>query len=409
MSSDTKSDLISVRKIPLDCNIIADILATYLRCEPTYEPFILPLFRITELNNIICGKCDDNGDILIIIGSLYSLCMYYAISPEFPEEYLRTSISILMSIITECIAILELSKKCSCSHPIETIEYQRYNFSSTDLLYDTFRYSFEFSREIIRDITRCVRLARDKKSNKLPNESIQPYIILFMCTFAITHVAAVLCSQNKLDLIPGIKELLLLLMTIKLGLKEINTENCKLGSNCPTPDEKEKGAKLLIKGYYLLRSFELTSRLCCVISQLILDKSQLYELSILYKKFEQNTDNSAVLYAKLQADEYNEFLKSKNRFQDKITTVLLLENSGQSQQVNMLGIKPKQKIPLPRGFNTNILFSCGGSYSVELSEVENAIRKNDHNRKEELRNEKERERAEAMVNFYYNFLFYYCN
>ena len=396
MGDTAKGDLIGVRKIALDANMIADIMAIYIRNEPTYEPYALPLFRIQELNKIVSGQCEDDGDMVVVLGALFVLCMFHATSPAFAPDSIRESASILMSITSECLAALELSKKCSYAHPVETVEYQRYVFASEDVLYDTFRYSLEFSREILRDATRCVRTARDRKVTRTPTEAVQPNILLFMCTLALTHIAAVLGAQNQLDTVPGIKETLLLLLSVRLGLSTDKTDTVKLASSCPTPDEHEKGAKMLVRGYYLVRSFELVSRLSCVVAQLVLDKPEVYELSLLHKKLADNTEHSVVLYAKTQAQPYCEFLRSTNPFQDKIATVMVLETAGKAV-AGRLGMKPKQKIPAPRGFDTSILLSCGGSFRTHKYDVESAYRRVEHKRLEDLRKEREKERTEQMV------------
>lgn len=396
MGDTSKGDLIGVRKIPLDANMIADIMAIYIRNEPTYEPYALPLFRIHELNKIVSGQCEDDGDMLVVLGALFVLCMYHATAPAFAPDALRDSASILMSVASECLAALELSKKCSYAHPVETVEHQRYVYSSEDVLYDTFRHSLEFSREILREITRCVRTARDRKVNRVPTEAVQPNILLFMCAFSLAHMAAVLGAQNQLDMVPGIKETLLLLLSVRLGMSVDKTDAVRLPNSCPSPDEHEKGAKMQVRGYFLVRSYELISRLNCVTAQLVLDKPEVYELSLLHKKINDNTDHAVVVYAKTQSQPCIDFLHSQNPFQDKITTVMLLETTGNAQKAGMLGIKPKQKIPVPRGYDTDVLLSCGGSFRTHKYDVDSAIRRTEYKRQEELRKEREKERTEQM-------------
>jgi hypothetical protein len=396
MGDNAKGDLIGVRKIPLDANMIADIMAIYIRNEPTYEPYPLPLFRVQELNKIVCGQCEDDGDMLVVLGALFVLCMYHATAPSFAPDALRESASILMSVASECLAALELSKRCSYAHPVETVEHQRYVYASEDVLYDTFRHSLEFSREILREITRSVRTARDRKVTKVPTEAVQPNVLLFMCSFALSHMAAVLGAHNQLDMVPGIKETLLLLLAVRVGMSSDKTDGVRIGNSCPAPEEHDKNTKTLIRGYFLVRSYELVSRLTCVVAQLVLDKPEVYELSLLHKKIADNTEHAVVVYAKTQAQPYVDFLSSPNPFQDKITTVMLLETAGKAQS-GMLGVKPKQKIPAPRGYDTNVLLSCGGSFRTHKYDVDSAIRRVEHKRLEDLRKEREKERTEQMV------------
>jgi len=316
-------DLIFVRKIPLNGALIADILAVYLRCEPTVEPYNLPLFRVEELCDKLSEDCPDDASVLEMIGALYALCMYHSISATFSISIIRTVASKLMSIVSECISCLELNRSVSYAHPVDTIEYQKYNNSSDDLLFDTFRYSLELSREILREITRPVRMARDKSkaaqnNNRLPVEAVKPHVILFMCTFALTHIAAVLGAKNELlTTIPGLVETLLLLMSMKYGLKGDSLGGKNPGTKLPVPEEGEKIDKHLVKAYFTIRSMELTSRLSCVMSQLVLDPSILTQVAAIMKKQSKNMENEDVDYAKLKVTEAIAFLKSPHHSVDK--------------------------------------------------------------------------------------------
>lgn len=323
MDKDKSSDLIFVRKVPLNGSLIADILAVYLRCEPTVEPYNLPPFRVQELCDKISDKCSDDATMLETIGALYALCMYHSISATFPMSTLRTVASKLMSIVSECVSCLELSRTMSYAHPVDTIEYQKYNYSSEDLLFDTFRYSLELAREILREITRPVRMARDKSkaaqnTNRLPVEAVRPNVILFMCTFALTHIAAVLGAKNELlTTIPGLVETLLLLMSVRYGLKADSLEGKSAGTKLPVADDGEKVDKNLVKAYFALRSLELTSRLSCVVAQLVLDSSILTQVYSLMKKQQKNIENEDVDYAKLKVTEASAFLKAPHHWGEK--------------------------------------------------------------------------------------------
>lgn len=282
---DSKGDLINQKRVPLDANLIADILSVYLRSEPTTEPFILPDFRVEGLCKKIESDCRDEIVLLEIIGSIYALAMYCAIAPAIYPHLVRRCASIFMCIIGESLSYLEVSRRITFSHPIDTVLYQRYTLYMKDVLYDTFRYSLDTAREVLRDITRPVRLARDKSnktgSNRLPTDAVQAHTILFMSTFALSHIACLLSSENQLNDVPGIRETLLLLMTMKLGTQNEPMDDIRVPNSCPQPkDDQPTGLeKASIRTYFLVRSLTLTSRLSCIAAQLVIERQQLHAVS----------------------------------------------------------------------------------------------------------------------------------
>ena len=62
---------------------------------------------------------------------------------------------------------------------------------------------------------------------------------------------------------------------------------------------------------------ELTSRLSCVMSQLVLDPSILTQVAAIMKKQSKNMENEDVDYAKLKVTEAIAFLKSPHHSVDK--------------------------------------------------------------------------------------------
>ncbi len=278
------TDLLGVRKQPLTPGMLADLLGHYLRCEPTVEPFALPSFRVEDLCEKACSNVVDDASMLESIAALYALCMYHAVSASFPPQFLRRAAGILMTVVGECIAALELSGKISIAHPAETIEYQRFAFATGDIIYDTFRYCLNLSREILREIARPVRLARDKSkqsvaSQKPPVHAVQPHTILFMCSFSLCHIATILSSSNQLlSTIPGLVETLILLMSLRYGMCKDATEVCSVGTSMPVADENEKLDKNLVTSYFTVKSMELVSRLSCAVVQLVLNDNILKEV-----------------------------------------------------------------------------------------------------------------------------------
>ena len=215
----------------------------------------------------------------------------------------------------------------------------------------------------------------------------------------MAHIAAVLGSQDQLDLIPGIREALLLIMSIRFGSSsEDKTDKCNLGNSAPIPDDNDKGGKALIRGYFTLRSFQLTSRLGCVSAQLVLDGNQLTETVNMHRRMQTHLSSEDVRFARLLADSVKKFLHTKNDAQDKIASVLFLETAGTTVgEQNLLGAKPKQRIPLPRSYTTGGVFGCGCKFNASEKQVVRAIKTADRQRREQIRAERDKEHAEQMV------------
>ena len=70
------------KNIKLDCSLIGDILGSYLRASPVEDPFYLPNFRLEHLCERMSRDQPKDGDVLESLGSLYSLCMYFASTPK---------------------------------------------------------------------------------------------------------------------------------------------------------------------------------------------------------------------------------------------------------------------------------------------------------------------------------------
>ena len=145
---------------PLDNILIAHMLGSFLKVNPTSKPLTLPPFRLIQL----CEKCSQpnsfHGDANTIetIGCIFVISLNYSVSAHLEPAAVYQCVALLSSIFSECIAVMHLKEKnLDILHP-------NYVFDQpTNELAQVFNKCFELEKEILRDVVRQVRSCRDKK------------------------------------------------------------------------------------------------------------------------------------------------------------------------------------------------------------------------------------------------------
>lgn len=205
--------------VSFNCNIIAEILGMFLKSNPQVSAVQIPDFRIKQLtrcSRTLNGKTGIiEGDVLEAIGSFYSLCMYYGVTTEFgSKDIFLQSLSLLETILGECIIALQLVGEVYLTHPDDKM----LNFSMTvdkikQSQLTTFTVCNELLKDIIRDTVRQVRICREKGNSrtksKQPTDCLLAHSIFVMCSYGLAHMAAVLHHQGRMKEAPGLYEALL--------------------------------------------------------------------------------------------------------------------------------------------------------------------------------------------------------
>ena len=209
------------KSMPLDCNLIGDILASFLRADPAEDPFFLPTFRIETCCDRVSGKIIMDGNLLEGVGALYCLCMYFASVPKInvANRAELKALLIMEACMGECLALLQESDKLAIAHPMT--QYDK--FTDTVQKYETFEHCYDVAKEIIREILKPVRSAGDKldertkhsrKNARGVKDCFQLHSIYYMCVLGLSHACGVFIHYDIVYKCPGLVESLLLGLTM---------------------------------------------------------------------------------------------------------------------------------------------------------------------------------------------------
>ena len=205
--------------VRFNCTIVAEILGMFLKCNPQVSVVNIPEFRIKQLTKCTrtlsskTGIID--GDVFEAVGSFYSICLYYGGTTNFgSKDVLLKSLSVIQTILGECIMAFELVGEVLLMHPDDKVR----NFIKTveklkQFQLATFTNCNELLKDILRDTVRQIRICREKGNSrskaKQPVDCLQTHSIFVMSAYSLAHVAAVLHAEGRLVEVPGLYESLL--------------------------------------------------------------------------------------------------------------------------------------------------------------------------------------------------------
>lgn len=224
MSNNVRKIPLLDESIPLNCNMIAEILGLFLKCNPQVNFVYLPEFRLVELRKFartLSGKKEINeANVFEAIGSLYCLCAYYGGTSGYgsESEFLK-NISEIQTILTECIFSMKWSGIVSLIHPDDRINNLKLSGEKIKQhLITTFQTSNDIIKDIIRDVIRQIRICREKGNSKTkskqPIDCLLLHSVYIMCTYCLAHVTAIRHHQGNLDITPGLYESLICILHI---------------------------------------------------------------------------------------------------------------------------------------------------------------------------------------------------
>ena len=205
--------------VKFNANIIAEILGMFLKCNPQVSAVVLPEFRIKQL--IKCSRIQSSkngiieGDVFEAIGSLYSLCLYYGGSSELSsKDVLLKAVSIMETVLGECIMALELVGEVYLVHPDDKVQnFKRSIEKLKQHQLTVFTQCNELLKDILRDTVRQVRICREtgntRTKSRQPQDCLLAHSVFVMCAYGLAHVTAVLHAEGRLGEVPGLYEALL--------------------------------------------------------------------------------------------------------------------------------------------------------------------------------------------------------
>ena len=216
--SGSGGDLINNKDVPLDNNIIADILGKFMQWNPWGNAFTLAEFRLEALYARACGfrlgPRVVTADVLESLGSLFALAMFHAMISSTSKTCPRY-ISLLQMVMSECLIVMDKSAPLTLMHPGNKVLYWKNILSGKYFMVDVLDETIELSKAIVRDVSRQVRTGRERgvgsdqikgKKRNYAADCMQPHSVYFLCMFGITHISLVSLSECTLQYFPGLVE-----------------------------------------------------------------------------------------------------------------------------------------------------------------------------------------------------------
>lgn len=234
------ADLINNPDVGLDNNIIADVLAKFLKWEPWSGGFALPEFRLEALYGRACGFCLGprvvTADALESLGSLYAVALFHAMHPAM-DRMDRRRVSLLQSVMCECLVVMDALEGLSLMHPGNQLTYWNNILTDRYCMVGVFDEVIGIVKGIIRDLGRQVRNGRERgmgtdtvkgKKRIYLSDCMAPHSIYLICLFGLSHAAIVAVAHGEVQLYPGLVESsLLALLAARIAKRQDNEFNSR--------------------------------------------------------------------------------------------------------------------------------------------------------------------------------------
>lgn len=310
---------------PLDNILIAHMLGSFIKVNPTSKPLTLPSFRLTQL----CERCSQSnsfhGDANTIetIGCIFVISLNYSVSAHFDPAAVYQCAALLSTVFSECIAVMHLKEKnLDILHP-------NYVFDQSTLpLSEIFNKCFELEKEILRDVVRQVRSCRDKRKDQAkansfshetkpkgkeePTDCFQPHSLYLFVSLALGHMCCVLQTMNNMNAIPGVVEsvISMALFTPVITPKEKKRITLKKQNEELSEQQQEMELKLRKeeKENNFLKIIECVNALGKDIMLNCFDEKSLLELRIIKSKATKKVTHQDVTYASAKSSLVKDFL-----------------------------------------------------------------------------------------------------
>jgi hypothetical protein len=220
------NDPIFRKDCPMDNTMVADILGSLIRAEPTVNPYHVPEFRLDQLYSRSCITLQSDGDVLEALGCVYTICYHYGTCSTFQPLSGRG----ITQVDRKCVALMQvIAVESICEMQDASGLYfldpkLRHEQLKGAQQYLEFTESLEIAQSIIRDLMEQVRLCRqqvDTRTQKYRNtvskfrkDCTKPHCLFFMAMFGLNHIGAILQRIDQLNEIPGMVELFLCAITV---------------------------------------------------------------------------------------------------------------------------------------------------------------------------------------------------
>lgn len=310
-------DMINNPEVRLDNNIIADILGRFLQLDMWSQSFVLSEFRLDALYARACGfKLGPRivtADVLESLGSLYAIALFYAMCPSL-HRVDRKHMSLLQSVMCECLVVMDKKAPLSLSHPGNQMMYWNNVLIGKYFMVQTFADALDAIKDIVRDVARQVRNGRERatgndsikgKKRIYLSDCMKEHSIYLLCVFGLVHVSIVAISQTSVEVYPGMFE------SASVALVCARTTK----SRWPTPDEEEGSSSvihhMMTKATEPDRSalcLELASQLGFLVVKAI-DPDALKQITLVKGRMSRRVAHPKAAFANTKVSEYRALVK----------------------------------------------------------------------------------------------------
>lgn len=317
----------------LDSFKIAQLLGSFLRSPPHKSPQVLLLWQVEQLVPMAEAVFTGQPGLLDAIGALYCISFYCATAPKFEDDrQLVACTMVLQTVAMECLYAMQLGIRDGIAkdsihfvHPSQAFLKDNIRTLPPSNLYDILFDAYDLARDIVRDIKDQIRTSHEPSLQKKDDykDGLYAHSIYFMCCFGLAHVAAILATNNHLNAIPGISEILLLtsLVTCYEAPAAVLADLApptSVHANLAKPQksavkaaksQKEGGKSIFVEESRLQKCIITASKLSTALVLFSFDERLLQEIRLVRTRMKRRFTHPDVSYAQDMSVNFINFLK----------------------------------------------------------------------------------------------------
>jgi hypothetical protein len=320
--------------VPLDGIIIANLLAIYLRSEPERQPYKTPDFRLIELCKVANKNVRTDADIMEATGAVFIISMHFLMCPMLSDSLVfMECVNLLQTVQMESLVVLQKHGRHSIDfiHPTPSLEIE-----NVELFY-SFTDGIENCRELLREITRAIRVARDKTSSKTektkktfksglggskeepassrkkepPTDCYQAMSLYLFTSMAVAHICVVLKNTSEPYVVPGIMESVAMMAYFVPKIIPVKVEDDDVGSILNPNVKKHKLQSEITTEKRYLDYMKTVSKIGYAVMFTVFTERNLKELFMVRSRLMNGLSHPDISFSRLKSVDTVEFITSK--------------------------------------------------------------------------------------------------
>lgn len=319
MDNDLSRDPVVDPKTPLDGGCISNILAGFLRCEPSSRIYVLPTFRLKQLCSRLkaINSCTGDSNRIESLGCVLAIAMHYSFVPNYDDTVLMECITLLETVMSECILTMNCTyKKMELVHPCEYLKNK-----NSPSLFTSLTECMSICKDILRDLIRQVRSAREPskkpsldasgavKKEKIPLDGYQAHSMYVFSCLALGHVASVLADNKMINSVPGLMESIVL-MTFLVPTKDNSSEESQKPKIKIRGEERENKYNDIMPAIHQMGGAIMNS---------FFNERNLHELRVVHARMAKTINHPHATFSRIRSE-------SVGRYLEEIEKTLEFEN-----------------------------------------------------------------------------------